>query len=107
MICRFSFRTMCASCASSYETLRTICEAQSAALGGFTSHQSRVTSHDMTFADAKQRFSNRVADYVRYRPGYPAALLDLLRAECGFGQNHVVADVGSGIGLLSKLFLAN
>jgi SAM-dependent methyltransferase len=61
----------------------------------------------MTFADAKQRFSNRVADYVRYRPGYPAALLDLLRTECGFGPNHVVADVGSGTGLLSKLFLAN
>jgi len=61
----------------------------------------------MTFVDAKQRFSNRVADYVRYRPGYPAALLDLLRAECGFGPNHIVADVGSGTGLLSKLFLEN
>ena len=61
----------------------------------------------MTFADAKQRFSNRVADYVRYRPGYPAALLDLLRNECGLLANHVVADVGSGTGLLSKLFLEN
>ena len=61
----------------------------------------------MTFADAKQRFSNRVADYVRYRPGYTAALIDLLRAECGLGSQHVVADVGSGTGLLSKLFLEN
>jgi SAM-dependent methyltransferase len=61
----------------------------------------------MTFADAKQRFSNRVADYVRYRPSYPAALLDLLRAECKFSSGHIVADVGSGTGLLSKLFLAN
>jgi SAM-dependent methyltransferase len=61
----------------------------------------------MTFADAKQRFSNRVADYVRYRPGYTAALLDLLRAECGLRSQHVVADVGSGTGLLSKLFLEN
>jgi SAM-dependent methyltransferase len=61
----------------------------------------------MTFADAKQRFSNRVADYVRYRPGYPSALLDLLRAECGFGPNHVVSDVGSGTGFLSELFLKN
>ena len=33
----------------------------------------------MTFADAKQRFSNRAADYVRYRPGYPSELLDVLR----------------------------
>ena len=46
---------------------------------GFTSHQSPVTSHEMTFADAKQRFSNRAADYVRYRPGYPSELLDVLR----------------------------
>ena len=30
----------------------------------------------MSFADAKQRFSNRVADYVRYRPSYPSALIE-------------------------------
>ena len=33
----------------------------------------------MTFSDSKQRFSNRVADYVRYRPGYPTGVRDLLR----------------------------
>src|SRR5260370_38823023 len=61
----------------------------------------------MTFADAKQRFSNRVADYVRYRPGYPSAMLDLLRAECGLSAEHTIADIGSGTGILSKLFLDN
>jgi SAM-dependent methyltransferase len=61
----------------------------------------------MTFADAKQRFSSRVADYVRYRPGYPSALIPLLRDECGLRPEHVVADVGSGTGLLSKVFLEN
>lgn len=61
----------------------------------------------MTFADAKQRFSSRVADYVRYRPGYREALIDLLRAECGLQPEHRIADIGSGTGFLSKLFLRN
>jgi SAM-dependent methyltransferase len=61
----------------------------------------------VTFADAKQRFSNRVADYVRYRPSYPPALIDLLRTECGLRSDDVIADVGSGTGLLSKLLLEN
>jgi SAM-dependent methyltransferase len=61
----------------------------------------------MTFADAKQRFSNRVADYVRYRPGYPSELLELLRKECDLRPGHVIADIGSGTGFLSKLFLKN
>lgn len=59
----------------------------------------------MTFADAKQRFSNRVADYVRYRPGYPAEILPLLQTWTGLRADHAVADIGSGTGLLSKLFL--
>ena len=59
----------------------------------------------MSFADAKQRFSNRVADYARYRPAYPAALYDLLAKHCGLQSDHVIADIGSGTGLLSKLFL--
>jgi SAM-dependent methyltransferase len=59
----------------------------------------------MSFSDAKQRFSNRVADYVRYRPGYPAEILPLLRTWTNFRAEHVVADIGSGTGLLSKLFL--
>jgi len=61
----------------------------------------------MIFTDAKQRFSTRVADYLRYRPGYPFALLDLLRRECGLLPGSVIADIGSGTGLLSDLFLKN
>lgn len=59
----------------------------------------------MNFVDAKQRFSSRVADYVRYRPGYPAEILPLLKTWTNFRSDHVVADIGSGTGLLSKMFL--
>ena len=61
----------------------------------------------MTFTDAKQRFSTRVADYVRYRPGYPSAVRDVLRTECGLRPGHVITDIGSGTGFLSELFLKN
>lgn len=61
----------------------------------------------MIFTDAKKRFSNRAADCARYRPRYPIGVLDTLRAECGLRSDHLIADVGSGTGLLSELFLKN
>src|ERR1700722_17974689 len=61
----------------------------------------------MAFTDSKQRFSSRVADYVRYRPGYPHEALKLLQSECGLRSGHVIADIGSGTGFLSELFLQN
>jgi SAM-dependent methyltransferase len=55
--------------------------------------------------DSRQRFTDRVDDYVRYRPSYPAAAVDLLVRECALGPSCVVADLGSGTGILSKLLL--
>ena len=55
--------------------------------------------------DPTGRFSNRVEDYIRYRPGYPRALVGLLEDECGLTRESVIADVGSGTGILSELFL--
>ena len=52
-----------------------------------------------------QRFSDRVAYYVRYRPGYPPGLLPLLRRELDLTPSDVIADVGSGTGKLSELLL--
>jgi ubiquinone/menaquinone biosynthesis C-methylase UbiE len=51
------------------------------------------------------RFSSRVDNYVLYRPGYPAEVIDLLRKECGLMKDSVIADIGSGTGKLSELFL--
>ncbi|MEP7147939.1 MAG: class I SAM-dependent methyltransferase, partial [Acidobacteriota bacterium] len=53
------------------------------------------------------RFSNRVANYVKYRPGYPPEALDLFRSEMGLTEGSLVADIGSGTGLSAKPFLEN
>ncbi|HTX37240.1 MAG TPA: class I SAM-dependent methyltransferase [Bryobacteraceae bacterium] len=55
--------------------------------------------------DPAKRFSSRVADYVRYRPSYPAALVPWLARECGLTAQSVVADIGSGTGFFAALFL--
>ncbi|MFO0973855.1 MAG: class I SAM-dependent methyltransferase [Phycisphaerae bacterium] len=57
-------------------------------------------------ADARDRFSTRVADYIRYRPGYPSAALDWLVADHGLAPGQTVADVGSGTGIFTALLLA-
>src|SRR5207244_2075989 len=55
--------------------------------------------------DSINRFSSRVENYVLYRPGYPGEVVDLLTTECGLTRDSVVADLGSGTGILSELFL--
>jgi ubiquinone/menaquinone biosynthesis C-methylase UbiE len=53
------------------------------------------------------RFSNRAENYARYRPTYPAGVIDILRSDCGLTEDSIIADVGSGTGILSELFLKN
>jgi len=52
-------------------------------------------------------FSDRVENYVRYRPGYPPEVLELLRTECGLQPHHFVADIASGTGRFTSLLLEN
>jgi len=59
----------------------------------------------MSKLHSTERFSDRVDDYVRYRPDYPAAMLDWLHREHGVTRDWQVADVGAGTGISSKLFL--
>ena len=53
------------------------------------------------------RFSSRVDNYAKYRPGYPAELIDLLAREAGLKPDWPLADVGSGTGILTELLLRN
>jgi SAM-dependent methyltransferase len=55
--------------------------------------------------DPTERFSGRVEPYERYRPGYPREVVDVLAEHCGLSDRDVVADIGSGTGKLSRLFL--
>jgi len=61
----------------------------------------------MAASNSTQRFSSRVDNYVLYRPGYPPEVLETLQRDCGLTSSSVVADVGSGTGLLTKVFLDN
>jgi ubiquinone/menaquinone biosynthesis C-methylase UbiE len=54
-----------------------------------------------------ERFSSRVENYVKYRPGYPPAIVDQLKLDCGLTSDSVIADLGSGTGKLAELFLNN
>lgn len=52
-----------------------------------------------------ERFSDRVENYVKYRPGYPPEVLRILAEETGWSPESTVVDVGSGTGLLAEVFL--
>jgi SAM-dependent methyltransferase len=58
-------------------------------------------------SSSKTRFSDRVEDYVRYRPSYPSDVLETLGRECGLTASSIIADIGAGTGILSQLFLSN
>ena len=52
-----------------------------------------------------ERFSDRVANYVKYRPSYPAALIHQLAQQCHITNDTSIADIGSGTGKLTELLL--
>jgi SAM-dependent methyltransferase len=56
--------------------------------------------------DPTRRFSSRVDDYVKYRPGYPAGVIDVLVRHAQLSPASVVADVGAGTGISSAPLLA-
>ncbi len=55
--------------------------------------------------DTTKRFSNRVENYIKYRPSYPQKLIDYLIEIVGINKNSTVADIGSGTGIFTKLLV--
>ncbi len=53
------------------------------------------------------RFSDRVENYVKYRPHYPKEIITYLKKNIGFNEHKIVADIGSGTGISTELFLEN
>jgi len=58
-------------------------------------------------ADPKKRFSSRVENYIKYRPSYPPKIIEFLTEKKILSKHSIIADVGSGTGILSELFLKN
>lgn len=55
--------------------------------------------------DSLNRFSNRVDNYIKFRPNYPAEIISFLSKNGILNQQSVIADIGSGTGISSELFL--
>lgn len=50
-------------------------------------------------------FTDRAENYLKGRPEYPAEFIEYLYNELGISKNDSIADIGSGTGKMSKLFL--
>lgn len=61
----------------------------------------------MPASNAASRFSDRVENYIRYRPGYPREALDALKCECDLTTRDVIADIASGTGIWTRMLLEN
>jgi SAM-dependent methyltransferase len=61
----------------------------------------------MPASNSTSRFSDRVENYVRYRPGYPPEVVPTLKVECGLTPSQVVADIASGTGIWTRMLLEN
>lgn len=57
--------------------------------------------------DSTKRFSDRVENYVKYRPHYPKEIITFLTENTGLTPERIIADIGSGTGISTELFLEN
>lgn len=59
----------------------------------------------MSEVKTASRFNNRVENYAKFRPAYAPQIIDFLESEIGFNNNMIIADIGSGTGILAEMFL--
>ena len=52
-----------------------------------------------------ERFTGKADIYKKFRPGYPKEFIDYLYTQAGFSKESVIADIGSGTGIFSRLLL--
>jgi SAM-dependent methyltransferase len=59
----------------------------------------------MTFTANENKFTGRAEIYAKHRPNYPDAFIEYLYSKAGFQKDSVIADIGSGTGILTKRLL--
>jgi SAM-dependent methyltransferase len=58
-------------------------------------------------SNSTTRFTNRVENYIKYRPGYPIEVIEYLKSENILKPDSIIADIGSGTGISTEMFLKN
>ncbi|UYP44080.1 hypothetical protein NEF87_000365 [Candidatus Lokiarchaeum ossiferum] len=60
---------------------------------------------DFDLPDPKTRFTSRSKYFSKFRPSYPNEIINLLKKKRILQETTTIADIGSGTGILSELFL--
>ena len=53
----------------------------------------------------EDRFSGKADNYKKYRPSYAEKFIEYLYSDIGFEKESIIADIGAGTGIFSKILL--
>jgi len=59
----------------------------------------------MNIPDPTKRFSDRVKNYIKYRPSYPPEVIAFLEKAGNLAGHATIADIGAGTGIFTALLL--